>query len=298
MHLFLRSAGFSQYKKQTDIEELLTMLQNQYMDTARSCINEYGEECLEIRAEVAENIGITIFGVRDSNGEFHRQYYAPYVASQDVTTLLPVMVDRHVDDRSLKASVEDGRIGVSLIFSLDNTLDYLALRAAGKVTADKPIEKAASKLAAFSTDGKILLPSLQESGVPTPALINGRPREALISAAKNGDQLAMEELAMNDMNLMQEMDERLRHEDMYSIVDQCVMPQGIECDIYLVLGRILHVDIKKNNLTGEEIYDLTIMADETTFHVAINAADLMGEPVEGRRFKGMVWMMGRVDFLG
>ena len=296
MHMFLRSAGFSQYKKQVDIENLLDVIQEHYQDSARVLENEYGEQCVEIRGEVAENIGIVIAGVRDENGKFHRQYYYPYVQAEDVTTMYPVMVDRHVDDRSLKASVEDVHIGVSLIFSLDNTMDYMELRAAGKVNPDRPIDKAVSRLAAFSTEGKVLLPSIQTADVPVANLINGRPRASLLSAAKNGDQQAIEELAMNDMNLMQEMDERLKREDMYSIVDQCVMPQGIECDIYMVLGKILNVYIKKNIITGEEIYDLTVLADEITFHVAINALDLEGEPEPGRRFKGMIWMMGKVDF--
>jgi hypothetical protein len=32
------------------------------------------------------------------------------------------------------------------------------------------------------------------------------------------------------------------------------------------------------------------------FTIAINKADLLGEPAPGRRFKGQIWMQGIADF--
>ena len=74
------------------------------------------------------------------------------------------------------------------------------------------------------------------------------------------------------------------------------MPSGIECDQYSVIGNILSVDRRINRITGEEIFLLGLECNDLLFTAAINAADLLGEPVPGRRFKGQVWRQGNVCF--
>ena len=49
-------------------------------------------------------------------------------------------------------------------------------------------------------------------------------------------------------------------------------------------------------LTKEEIYRLRVECNDMVFTVAINKADLLGEPAPGRRFKGQIWMQGIADF--
>ena len=70
-------------------------------------------------------------------------------------------------------------------------------------------------------------------------------------------------------------------EDIYSIVDTCFMPSGIECDQYSVVGEIRDIDLKKNRITGEEIYDMNLECNDLFFRVAINKMDLLGEPSPG-----------------
>ena len=89
---------------------------------------------------------------------------------------------------------------------------------------------------------------------------------------------------------------RIAHEDIYSIIDTCFMPCGVECDQYSVIGEITDIEVKTNRLTGEEVLNLELDCNDMTFHVAINRKDLLGEPLPGRRFKGQVWMQGTVEF--
>ena len=56
------------------------------------------------------------------------------------------------------------------------------------------------------------------------------------------------------------------------------------------------VNLVENELTKEEIYRLRVECNDMVFTVAINKADLLGEPAPGRRFKGQIWMQGLVDF--
>ena len=49
-------------------------------------------------------------------------------------------------------------------------------------------------------------------------------------------------------------------------------------------------------VTGEKIYDLTLNCNDLVFDVCVNKADLVGEPLLGRRFKGSIWLTGKIDF--
>ena len=85
-------------------------------------------------------------------------------------------------------------------------------------------------------------------------------------------------------------------EDIYSIIDSCFMPCGIECDQYSVIGTIQQMEILKNRLTDEEVYKMSLECNDMIFQVAINKQDLTGEPQIGRRFKGQIWMTGTAKF--
>ena len=51
-----------------------------------------------------------------------------------------------------------------------------------------------------------------------------------------------------------------------------------------------------NDLTNEEIYRLRIECNDMIFTIAINKADLLGEPAPGIRLNGQSWMQGIADF--
>lgn len=51
-----------------------------------------------------------------------------------------------------------------------------------------------------------------------------------------------------------------------------------------------------NGWTNEEIYVLMVECSDLVFQIGINADDLLGEPAVGRRFKGIVWLQGYVNF--
>ena len=89
---------------------------------------------------------------------------------------------------------------------------------------------------------------------------------------------------------------RMMKEDIYSIVESCFMPQGIECDIYQIIGDILEISTRRNLLTGEDIWDFLIQTNDLPIHVVTNQIDLQGEPEVGRRFKGTVWIQGKALF--
>ncbi|WP_368076768.1 DUF3881 family protein [Eubacterium sp. AF15-50] len=49
-------------------------------------------------------------------------------------------------------------------------------------------------------------------------------------------------------------------------------------------------------MTGDKICLLTLDCNDLIYDVCINEKDLLGEPAIGRRFKGVIWMQGKVNY--
>ena len=101
---------------------------------------------------------------------------------------------------------------------------------------------------------------------------------------------------MEDMSLAEEISGRIGQEDVYSIVDTCFMPCGLECDQYAIIAEILGVETVQNTMSGEKLYRMLLDCNDLKLSLVINQADLLGEPAPGRRFKGDVWLQGRAEF--
>ena len=99
-----------------------------------------------------------------------------------------------------------------------------------------------------------------------PMLSEQEERELALCCAK-GDEDAIETLTLEEMDMYTTISRRIHKEDVFSLVDTYFMPYGVECDQYSVLGEIENVHRTKNQITGEEIYVLTITCNELTFDV-------------------------------
>lgn len=291
MHKFLRSIGFSEYQNKREIEKLLKKLIDSSSEV--KCIQlDHDTNLCEMRADVAPGMGISIFGELDEDGEFREEYYYPYLYSEDKTSDAECSIQRHTEKETYAGLLDEYRVGISLIFYVQNSVEYKEKLIKNK----KAPEVRYANLTGLSVSGKVLLPLQKTAKQIEKAKVASKDRNSLIEAAKNGDEDAMESLTIEDIDLYSQISRRMMKEDIYSIIDTCFMPCGIECDQYSVIGEIKNIEVKKNNLTEEEIYDLTLDCNDLTFHVGINKKDLTGEPIPGRRFKGKIWMQGSVVF--
>ena len=188
--------------------------------------------------------------------------------------------------------VDENRVGITLIFYIQNFLDFR------EKMLDKEHHSRIGSVcfSGMSIGGKVLLPIKKSQKQLQKAKVSAKERSSLIEAAKNGDEDAMETLTIEDIDLYSQISRRAMKEDLYSIIEPCFMPCGVECDQYSIIGNILSVNLVENELTKEEIYRLRVECNDMVFTVAINKADLLGEPAPGRRFKGQIWMQGLVDF--
>lgn len=290
MHKYLRSVGFSGYQKKKEVRKLLDELAESASRKRRIQIDEETNLC-EIRAEVAPGMGVVLVGETDDQGRFVRDYYYPYLTGSDTSSSADCSVQRHTEKETYAGLLDENRVGISLIFYVDNGFEY---RERILDHASRKVESV--NLTGFSSDGKILLPMKKSQKQIEKAKVAARDRNDLVEAAKNGDEDAIETLTIEDIDTYSQISRRVMKEDIYSIVDSTFMPSGIECDQYSVIGEIFHIEEKKNRITGEAVYDLTIDCNDLIFHVCILAKDLTGEPQVGRRFKGQIWMQGRLNF--
>ena len=183
-------------------------------------------------------------------------------------------------------------------FSIDQTryfikkAEYMQEKCRGlKDPGNRPVT-----VSGLASEGKILFPVQKDKEAVKVERELAKNRTNLIEAARNGDEEAMESLTMEDMDTYSMISQRIVTDDILTIVDSYFMPYGIECDQYNVLGEILDIMKFKNILTGEEICQMTIESNDMQFDVCINSKDLLGEPAVGRRFKGTIWLQGKLHY--
>ena len=210
-----------------------------------------------------------------------------YISSEE-----DVSIERHAEKESYAGICDDLRVGVSLIFYFQNVIPYLKFKQKKMI----PIKGTTLTLSALSCQGSVLMPIIKNEKEKKKIRQVARNRSHLIEAARKGDEEAIENLTLEDMDTYTTISRKIQKEDVFSIVDTYFMPYGVECDQYSILGEIIECEKIQNALTGEHLYVMTINCNELIFDVCINEADLLGEPAEGRRFKGIVWMQGYINF--
>lgn len=293
MHKYMRAIGFSSFPSRKALKKLLTEVVVNSTERAYTTGPD-GILIGEFRKDFAENMGIAVCGEFDEEDDdkFIYDYYYPYLRGTGVTTTEDVSVERHAEKESYAGVCDDIKVGVSLIFYLQNRIPYVKAQAQGKL----PIRGTTLTLSALSVKGTVMMPIQKNEYQRKKIQKESRNRNNLIAAARRGDEDAIETLTLEDMDMYTTISKKIQKEDVFSLVDTYCMPYGVECDQYSILGEITSCRTVKNHLTGEEIYQMTVYCNELSFDLCINTADLYGEPEVGRRFKGIIWLQGFINF--
>lgn len=291
MHSYLRAVGFSDISKK-EMKEIINEIVRDYDE--KIIVDEDNHRLFaEISKSFGYDCGITVCGEYDENNEFQEEYYFPYFRGTGITTREDIIVERRSEKECFSGACDDVRIGVTLIFYLANAGKYLN----EKYKNSLDYKRTTVTLSGLSTEGRILLPIRKNMEQIERDHQVTRKREQLIHEARNGNEEAMENLTMEDMDTYSMISRRIVNEDVFSIVDSYFMPYGMECDRYNVMGEIVELVETENELTGEKLYEMTINCNEVQFDICMNQQDLMGEPQVGRRFKGIIWLQGNLNFV-
>lgn len=291
MHKYMRAVGFSTFTDRKKLRELLTDTIVK-ADKRGYTLNQDGVMLGEFCKDFAENMGLAVCGVFDDDDKFVFEYYYPYLTGSGITTTEDVSVERHAAKDSYAGVCDDMNVGISLIFYLRNMITYVKAQTTGKL----PVRGTSLTLSGLSVSGSIMMAIQKDERQKDRVKRRTKERNKLLEAARKGNEEAIETLTLEDMDTYSIISSRIQKEDVFSIVDTYFMPFGVECDQYSVLGEIVAMKLTTNILTGEQIYLLTICCNELTFDVCINIIDLFGEPQVGRRFKGIVWLQGYINF--
>ena len=289
MHKYLPAIGFSKLNNDT-LNDLLQEIKLR-PDYQESAIDFEGNQFVELRYMVTDNVGLVLRGVYNDDDEFVLDYYYPTFFGDTVSLVNDVDIIKQSDKDNYQVMVDEIRLGVNLIFQLQNMGEYLR----NNIKDDKITNKNVS-LAALSMDGKIILPLYDNEKSRIKEKMNNQKRIDLVTQAREGNEEALENLTMDEIDLYQRISRRVAREDILSVVTSYFMPYGIENDKYEILGDILEVKSVINHLTMEELYLMVIESNDVVLEVCINKDNLLGEPLVGRRFKGTIWLQGTIAF--
>ena len=290
MHKYFRAIGFSDYfSSEYDVELFLNEIMHSYQDRSVVRLDEH-RTFLQFTKSFGPNMGVCLCGEMDEFG-FHRQYYYPYLKGQGITTDCELTLEKRVSGNGYMGMVDDGRVGISLIFSMQNTVQ-LQRRIA---ITHRLTGLNRTTLSGLAGSGVILLPAKGYGHTDPAEVEENKRREQLVLSASRGDQEAIETLTLEDMDTYAMITRRIQHEDILTIVRSYLMPYGVECDQYQVLGTILFFTKVHNVITNEAVYQMTLDINDMKMDVCISEKDLMGEPQVGRRFKGNIWLLGEAQ---
>ena len=153
MHKYLRAVGFSRIETPKQMHDLvMDVIQN--ADKRNYTSNSENTMLAEFSKDFADRIGVTVCGEFDEKDEFSYEYSFPYFRGDGISTEEDISVERHAEKESYAGVCNDMRIGVSLIFYLQNMMDYAKIKYGNRL----PVRGTSLTLSALSTSGKILLP--------------------------------------------------------------------------------------------------------------------------------------------
>lgn len=288
MHKFLRAVGFSNIRKK-DLDIILEEI-IEHPEIMRVTKDSEGNEFAELSKSFGEGIGILVRGSYDENERFRINYYVPFTSAEEISTQEQIDIEKHAEKESYAGVCDEVRLGVTLIFYLQNVADFLSEHRANIHVKNLY----GAMLSALSVEGKILLPIEQKVLEKQISNHKQEKRQKLIAEAREGNEEAIENLSIEDLDTYSQISKRIRKEDVFSIVSTSFMPYGIESDQYSILGEIKDIAEVTNPITNEKLYSMKIECNDLQFKVTINEKDLLGEPAVGRRFKGSIWMQGTV----
>lgn len=153
MHRFLRAIGFSGCTRRKELEILLDRA-----EAGTEQIRVVHDRNGDIRAQkliyFGRRIGLSLCGTLDDDDRFEREFYFPWHEGNCITSQAPCQIQRHAEKDAFSGICDEQGLGVSLIFYVQNQLDYLER----ELNHQKISQISSVMMSGLSVEGKILLP--------------------------------------------------------------------------------------------------------------------------------------------
>ncbi|WP_276708568.1 DUF3881 family protein [Eubacterium ruminantium] len=288
MHSLYRAIGFSKIKSRLQMEGLYRDVMNSPTRKTTASI-DLGTSIIQLDREFGDGIGITLIGEIDATSRISIEHAFPFATPSTLTYVHNLRIEKHLGNDSYDGIIDD--FTLNIMFYLQNIADYVHLNWLNKT----PLTETCM-LSALSNNGSILLPLTRTKDEEIKVKKQHIDRIRLTEAARRGDEDALEDLALLSMDQKNDMYNKALRDGILSVVETTMMPYGIDCEAYEIIGIIERYKVIKNTVTDEEVICMTLQCNDYFLDVYINSMDLKGEPEVGRRFKGVIWMQGYVMF--
>ena len=288
MNQFMRAVGFSEYKTNKKLNQIFETASKK-PDVYVEYTNREKDTVFELTKMAGDGFGLTWLGTKE-DGELLCEYCYPFLKGKKYFSKADVSLEERAMGNIYNAAFEDFRVGVFIIFFVQNGIEYFGIQK----ESDKETPRIIMALSGLALNGTILLPLAFSEEEQQRRTREQKKRIRLLTAARKGDEKAMESLAYQDMDIYTRVSKRILTEDVFSIVETSFIPYGMECDQYSIVADIVSVKEAVNLFTKEKIWKLRLNYNGIYIDICINQQDLMGEPKEGRRFKGNIWLQGRL----
>lgn len=288
MNQFMRAVGFSEYKTNKKLNQIFETASKK-PDVYVEYTNREKDTVFELTKMAGDGFGLTWLGTKE-DGELLCEYCYPFLKGKKYFSKADVSLEERAMGNIYNAAFEDFRVGVFIIFFVQNGIEYFGMQK----ESDKETPRIIMALSGLALNGTILFPLAFSEEEQQRRTREQKKRIRLLTAARKGDEKAMESLAYQDMDIYTRVSKRILTEDVFSIVETSFIPYGMECDQYSIVADIVSVKEAVNLFTKEKIWKLRLNYNGIYIDICINQQDLMGEPKEGRRFKGNIWLQGRL----
>ncbi|MDD5956683.1 MAG: DUF3881 family protein [Lachnospiraceae bacterium] len=291
MNEFYSAVGLYNYGL-NDLEDIFRETES-HPDTEIEARDESGENTerkIEITRYVKDNLGIRERGFVYRDGSFVRQRVFPIVESDRKALSDEVSIIELKNSTGSLTRVDQAQLGCSLFTYLQNL--YEVTDGGEMLTEESSVLYNGISLTGLSNSGMILLPKGEEKDDELEK-IEGRRRK-IKDELFSGNDNAYEELTLTEMEIYSKIDKRVKNNGVYGVIQNTFMPKWIDEDVYFVIGTIEDCRETKIDFNGQLVYQLDLSCCGLNFIVAINRSCLLGEPLEGRRFKGKVWMQSKI----
>ena len=125
MHMYMRAIGFSEMESRSELNKLLAFIIHDPDNRNYISITGSDNMLAQYSKDFAENVGIAVCGEYNEDNEFTFDYYFPYVAGSQISSYEDISIERHAGKESYAGVCDDVKVGVSLIFYLQNMISFM-----------------------------------------------------------------------------------------------------------------------------------------------------------------------------
>ena len=196
MHRYLRAIGFSNVTKREQLQDLIqevvvnTISKNQkkkknkeYYASMDFMADDDDQVYAELCLDFATDAGICVRGQIDEKNTFLYEYYFPYLRGRHISSYEDVNIERHAEKESYAGVCDDIKVGVSLIFYLQNMIPYKRLKAWKQL----PVKGTSLIISGLSVSGTIMMPINKNEQEKRKVKKASNERNQLLAQARMGD---------------------------------------------------------------------------------------------------------------